>query len=46
MGGTSTDVAHCLGKIEYRSKTEIEGIPIVAPMVDIYTVAAGRGFSG
>ena len=43
MGGTSTDVAHCLGKIEYRSKTEIEGIPIVAPMVDIYTVAAGGG---
>ena len=43
MGGTSTDVAHCLGKIEYRSKTEIEGISIVAPMVDIHTVAAGGG---
>ena len=43
MGGTSTDVAHCLGKIDYRSKTEIEGISIVAPMVDIHTVAAGGG---
>ena len=43
MGGTSTDIAHCLGKIEYRSKTEIEGISIVTPMVDIHTVAAGGG---
>ena len=43
MGGTSTDVSHCLGKMEYRSKTEIEGISIVAPIVDIHTVAAGGG---
>ena len=32
MGGTSTDVAHCSGNIEYRSKTEIKGIAIVAPI--------------
>ena len=43
MGGTSTDVSHCLGKMEYRSKIEIEGISIVAPIVDIHTVAAGGG---
>ncbi|OUW05549.1 MAG: hypothetical protein CBD16_00830 [Betaproteobacteria bacterium TMED156] len=43
MGGTSTDVAHSSGKIEYRSRTEIEGLTIVTPMVDIHTVAAGGG---
>lgn len=43
MGGTSTDVAHSTGTPEYRSKTEIDNITIVAPMVDIHSVAAGGG---
>tara|TARA_B100000575_G_scaffold292759_2_gene302019 strand:- start:204 stop:3830 length:3627 start_codon:yes stop_codon:yes gene_type:complete len=43
MGGTSTDVAHFSGELEYRSKTEIERFTVVAPAVDVHTVAAGGG---
>ena len=44
MGGTSTDV--CLiteGRAEIRSDTEVGGLPIRVPMLDIVTVGAGGG---
>ena len=44
MGGTSTDV--CLiteGRAEVRSDTEVGGLPIRVPMLDIVTVGAGGG---
>jgi N-methylhydantoinase A len=44
MGGTSTDV--CLitgGRAGVRSDTEIGGLPIRVPMLDIVTVGAGGG---
>ncbi|MDP6708382.1 MAG: hydantoinase/oxoprolinase family protein [Alphaproteobacteria bacterium] len=44
MGGTSTDV--CLvagGKPELASETEVDGLPIRTPVLDIVTVGAGGG---
>ena len=43
MGGTSTDVSHFAGEIEHIHDTEISGMRIRAPMMDIHTVAAGGG---
>ncbi len=43
MGGTSTDVAHYSGELERRFETEIAGIRLQTPMLDIHTVAAGGG---
>ncbi|MBX9724301.1 MAG: hydantoinase/oxoprolinase family protein, partial [Candidatus Obscuribacterales bacterium] len=43
MGGTSTDVSHFHGEIEHIYDTEISGMRIRAPMMDIHTVAAGGG---
>lgn len=43
MGGTSTDVSHFGGEIDYIYDTEIAGMRIRAPMMDIHTVAAGGG---
>jgi 5-oxoprolinase (ATP-hydrolysing) len=43
MGGTSTDVSHFAGEIEYVYDVEISGMRIRAPMMDIHTVAAGGG---
>jgi 5-oxoprolinase (ATP-hydrolysing) len=43
MGGTSTDVAHFAGEVEYIYDKEISGVRIRAPMMDIHTVAAGGG---
>ncbi|MGR9037593.1 MAG: hydantoinase B/oxoprolinase family protein, partial [Gammaproteobacteria bacterium] len=43
MGGTSTDVAHYAGELERRFETEVAGIRMRAPMMHIYTVAAGGG---
>lgn len=43
MGGTSTDVSHYSGELERSYETEIDGIRIQVPMVDIHTVAAGGG---
>lgn len=43
MGGTSTDVSHYCGEMERTYETEIDGIRIQVPMVDIHTVAAGGG---
>ena len=43
MGGTSTDVSLCPGEPRYRSATEVDGLALHTPMVDIVTVGAGGG---
>ncbi len=43
MGGTSTDVSHYAGKYERSFDTEVAGVRMRAPMMDIHTVAAGGG---
>jgi 5-oxoprolinase (ATP-hydrolysing) len=43
MGGTSTDVCHFAGSYERVLNTEIAGVRITAPMMNIHTVAAGGG---
>jgi 5-oxoprolinase (ATP-hydrolysing) len=43
MGGTSTDVALYAGQFERTFENEIAGVHIRAPMMAIYTVAAGGG---
>ena len=44
MGGTSTDVSHCLnGEYERTFETEVAGVRLCAPMMSIHTVAAGGG---
>ncbi len=43
MGGTSTDVSHYGGHYERSFETEVAGVRMRAPMMDIHTVAAGGG---
>lgn len=43
MGGTSTDVSHYAGTLERSFETEVAGVRMRAPMLDIHTVAAGGG---
>ena len=43
MGGTSTDVSLCAGELTRTSETEIGGLPIRVPVIDIHTVGAGGG---
>ncbi|MBU1210944.1 MAG: hydantoinase B/oxoprolinase family protein [Alphaproteobacteria bacterium] len=43
MGGTSTDVAHFAGEYERAFETEVAGVRMRAPMLQIHTVAAGGG---
>lgn len=43
MGGTSTDVSHYAGTYERSFETEVAGVRMRAPMMDIHTVAAGGG---
>ena len=43
MGGTSTDVCHYSGEYERSFETEVAGVRIRAPMMQINTVAAGGG---
>ncbi len=43
MGGTSTDVCHHAGRFERSFETEVAGVRMRAPMMDIHTVAAGGG---
>lgn len=43
MGGTSTDVALCPGRLPTTSNGEIAGMPLRLPMMDIHTVGAGGG---
>jgi 5-oxoprolinase (ATP-hydrolysing) len=43
MGGTSTDVSHYGGRYERSFETEVAGVRMRSPMLDIHTVAAGGG---
>ncbi|MBN2865143.1 MAG: hydantoinase B/oxoprolinase family protein [Thiotrichales bacterium] len=43
MGGTSTDVSHYAGEYERSFETEVAGVQMRVPMLDIHTVAAGGG---
>ncbi|MBM3608842.1 MAG: 5-oxoprolinase, partial [Alphaproteobacteria bacterium] len=43
MGGTSTDVSHFSGAFERSFDTQVAGVRLRAPVMDIHTVAAGGG---
>ncbi|HXM61388.1 MAG TPA: hydantoinase/oxoprolinase family protein [Terriglobales bacterium] len=43
MGGTSTDVALVDREVRGGNQTEIAGLPVGVPMLDIHTVGAGGG---
>ena len=43
MGGTSTDVSHYNGTLERSYETNVAGVRMRAPMMNIHTVAAGGG---
>jgi len=43
MGGTSTDVSHYSGRFELADESQVAGVRIRAPMMQIHTVAAGGG---
>jgi N-methylhydantoinase A len=43
MGGTSTDVALCPGRLPTTTHGEIAGLPLRLPIVDIHTVGSGGG---
>jgi 5-oxoprolinase (ATP-hydrolysing) len=43
MGGTSTDVSHFDGEYERTFETQVAGVRMRAPMMNIHTVAAGGG---
>ena len=43
MGGTSTDVCLCPGRIPTTGESMIGGLPLRLPLIDIHTVGAGGG---
>ncbi|RDG32395.1 hydantoinase B/oxoprolinase family protein, partial [Streptomyces corynorhini] len=43
MGGTSTDVSHYAGAFERALGTQVAGVRMRVPMMNIHTVAAGGG---
>ena len=44
MGGTSYDVSMIIdGKPDIATETQLEGFPILVPMINIYTIGAGGG---
>ncbi|WP_016955966.1 hydantoinase B/oxoprolinase family protein [Catenovulum agarivorans] len=43
MGGTSTDVSHYADRYEFSYCTEVAGVRLATPMLNIHTVAAGGG---
>lgn len=43
MGGTSTDVALCDEELPYLWESEIGGLPLRAPSLEIHTIGAGGG---
>jgi N-methylhydantoinase A len=43
MGGTSTDVCLCPGRVPATGESTITGLPLRLPMIDIHTVGAGGG---
>jgi len=45
MGGTSTDISLCDASLMFTTETNVNGIPIKMPMVDLITIGAGGGFN-
>lgn len=43
MGGTSTDVSLCPGRVQETTEGAIAGMPLRLPIIDIHTVGAGGG---
>ena len=43
MGGTSTDVAAVQGEVQAGGQSEVAGLPLGVPMLEIHTVGAGGG---
>jgi N-methylhydantoinase A len=43
MGGTSTDVAAVQGEVRTGGRSEVAGLPVGVPMLEIHTVGAGGG---
>src|SRR6266481_4287433 len=43
MGGTSTDVAAVQGEARVGGQSEVAGLPVGVPMLEIHTVGAGGG---
>lgn len=43
MGGTSTDVSLCVGGVQVTTESEIGGLPLRIPVIDIHTVGSGGG---
>jgi N-methylhydantoinase A len=43
MGGTSTDVSVCPGRVQVTTEGTIAGLPLRLPLIDIHTVGAGGG---
>jgi len=43
MGGTSTDVSLCPGRIQETNEGTVAGLPLRLPIIDIHTVGAGGG---
>lgn len=43
MGGTSTDVSRFEGRLGRRYESQVAGVRVMTPMMDIHTVAAGGG---
>lgn len=43
MGGTSTDVSLAMGAPTITEESEIGGLPLQVPVIDIFTVGAGGG---
>ena len=43
MGGTSTDVSLCPGRVQETAEGIIAGLPLRLPVIDIHTIGAGGG---
>ncbi len=43
MGGTSTDVSLCSGRVQETTSAQVGGYPTRMPAIDIHTVGAGGG---
>jgi len=43
MGGTSTDVSLCPGRVQETTGTVLGGVPVSVPILDIHSVGAGGG---
>ena len=43
MGGTSTDISLLQGDVQLTTRSEVSGIPISIPTIDIHTIGAGGG---